>query len=242
VLLTGAGGGLGSAVAERFTSQGATVVCVDLAVADGASSVPSGQGGVGRTVWFAADVSDEADVARLRQRVHEAVGPVDMVFNVAGILRRSGLAETDAVAFRHVVDVNLTGTYIVTRAFADDLIAHGSGRVVNVGSVAGVTGYPALAYAASKAGVASLTRSLLHDFWGTGVTVNAVCPGAMATPMMDASIVDAVTRKTPASRVVPPQEVAAVFDFFAGDEAASVNGQVLVVDGGATTVFQYPDR
>ena len=148
-------------------------------------------------MWFAANISVETDVAELRRQVHDAVGPVDMVFNVAGILQRTGLAETDAAAFRHVVDVNLTGTYIVTRAFADDLIGHGSGRVVNVGSVAGVTGYPALAYAASKAGVASLTRSLLHDFWGTGVTVNAVCPGAMATPMMDASIMDAVTRKTP---------------------------------------------
>lgn len=239
VLLTGANGGLGRAVAKRFLSQGATVVCVDVQIPE-VHQETSTSGG--RAVWFAADVSLEDAVERLRDSVHDAVGPVDMVFNVAGILQRTGLKETNATEFRRIIDVNLTGTYIVTRAFAGDMTNRGWGRVVNVGSVASVTGYPALAYAASKAGVASLTKSLLHDFWGTGVTANAVCPGAMETPMMDGSIVDAVTRKTPSARVVPPAEVAGLFDFLASDDAASVNGQVIVVDGGATTVFQYPDR
>lgn len=111
----------------------------------------------------------------------------------------------------------------------------GWGRVVNTASIAGVTGYVYPSYAASKAGVVNLTRSLLVDFWGTGVTVNALCPGAMDTEMLDRSAIPAFIRKTPAGRVVTPQEVAAVFDFLAGEEAACVNGATIVVDVGPLT-------
>jgi NAD(P)-dependent dehydrogenase (short-subunit alcohol dehydrogenase family) len=174
--------------------------------------------------------------------VHDELGPVDMAFNIAGILESKGLRGTDAATFRRILDVNVIGTHNVTRAFGPDMTGRGWGRVVNVGSIASVTGFPTLAYAASKAAVVGLTRSLLHAFWGTGVTVNAACPGAMDTPMMNRDLIDAAVRKTPAARIVPPEEVAAVFEFFASEQSASINGQILVIDGGATSVFDYAGR
>jgi 3-oxoacyl-[acyl-carrier protein] reductase len=237
-LITGASGGLGRAVTERFAGLGADLACVDLHLPDPLPEIT----GRGKLAWFATDVSDEAAVARLREEVHAELGPVDMVFNIAGILASKGLRSTDADTFRRVLDVNVVGTHNVTRAFAADMTGRGWGRVVNVGSIASVTGFNTLAYAASKAAVAGLTRSLLHAFWGTGVTVNAVCPGAMDTPMLHRELLDAAVRKTPSARIVSPGEVAAVFEFFAGEHAASINGQLLVVDGGATAVFDYADR
>jgi NAD(P)-dependent dehydrogenase (short-subunit alcohol dehydrogenase family) len=238
VLITGAAGGLGLAVAARFATLGADLACVDRSVPNPLPDIA----GQGKLAWFAGDVSDEAAVARLRDDVRDELGPVDMVFNIAGILESKGLRSTDADTFRRVMDVNVVGTHNVTRAFAADMTSRGWGRVVNVGSVASVTGFPQLAYAASKAAVAGLTRSLVHAFWGTGVTVNAVCPGPMDTPMMDPSYLDSAARKTPTGRIVQPDEVAAVFEFFAAEQSASINGQILVVDGGATSVFDYADR
>jgi len=235
-LVTGAAGGLGSAVAQRLSTAGATVVCVDvdeIAAVERARSLPSPAHG------FAMDVSSEGEVAAGCARVQHEVGDVDIVVNVAGILLRKGLQDTTSEEFRRVLDVNLTGTFLVTRAFTPGMVRRGWGRVVNISSIAAVTGYEYPAYAASKAGVSSLTRSLLHDLWGTGVTVNGICPGAMLTPMMAWEAADRMVAKTPAGRLVPPEEVAALVAFLSSDEAASVNGQSIVVDGGATAVFRY---
>ncbi len=240
-VVTGAARGLGQAVARRLAASGATVACADVdGVAARKTAEEIGADG-GRAAGFEVDVTSEASLAALREQVHAVLGRVDMVMNVAGILDRRQMADTDGEAFRRVIDVNLTGTYLTTRAFAADMTERGWGRVVNTASIAGVTGYVYPSYAASKAGVVNLTRSLLVDFWGTGVTVNAVRPGAMDTEMLDRSAIPAFIRKTPAGRVVTPQEVAAVFDFLAGEEAACVNGATIVVDGGATAVFRYAD-
>lgn len=240
-VVTGAAGGLGRAVAERLAAGGAAVACADVSPQAAEVTAASINAAGGRAVALPVDVSSEDSLARLREQVHAALGPADMLVNVAGILVRQQLDAADAASFRRVLDVNLVGTYLAVRAFAADMVSRGWGRVVNIGSIAAVTGYPYPAYAASKAGVVNLTRSLLIDFWGTGVTVNAVCPGAMDTPMMDHAARAAMERRTPAGRVVSPAEVAAVVDFLTSAEAGCVNGASIVVDGGATSVFRYVD-
>ncbi|WP_431908683.1 SDR family NAD(P)-dependent oxidoreductase [Amycolatopsis thermoflava] len=237
LLVTGAGGGLGRAIARRFAADGVPVVCVDLD-AEAARRTADDTGSVAHGV----DITDESAVMALRARLADAGLLPSCLINAAGVLVRRQLADTDAATFSRVLDVNVTGAFTMTRAFAADLIASGRGRIINIASIAGTTGYQFPAYAASKAALINLTRSLLVDFWGTGVTVNAVCPGAMDTPMLDRSAFASFQRRTPTRRVATPDEVAGVCAFLASEDAAAVNGQSIVVDGGATAVFRYTDQ
>lgn len=241
-LVTGAGGGLGSAIARRFARDGHPVVCVDVDEA-AARRTAAGLTDAGvRAIGCGVDVTDERAVAALHELLAERGLLPQHVVNAAGILPRGQMRDTDAATFRRVLDVNLTGAYTVTRAFSAELVASRAGRLINIASIAGTTGYPFPAYAASKAALINLTRSLVIDFWGTGVTVNAVCPGAMDTPMLDRSAVAAFVRRTPTRRVATPDEVAGVCAFLASHDAAAINGQSIVVDGGATAIFSYTDQ
>jgi NAD(P)-dependent dehydrogenase (short-subunit alcohol dehydrogenase family) len=241
-VVTGAGGGLGRAVAMTLAAGGTQVACADLdldAARETAQLVITA-GGV--AVAHHADVGNQASVQRWRDAVRNALGPVSVVVNVAGVLDRRPWDEVDLEAFLRVIRVNLGGAYACTRAFAPDLVAAGWGRVVNIASIAGVTGYPYPSYAASKAGVVNLTRSLLREFWGTGTTVNAICPGAMDTPMLHREAVETMRSRTPAGRIVTPEEVAGVVKFLCTPAADCIDGAAVVVDGGATALFQYFDE
>ncbi|RZK72853.1 MAG: SDR family oxidoreductase, partial [Rhodococcus sp. (in: high G+C Gram-positive bacteria)] len=159
--------------------------------------------------------------------------------NIAGILRRTHLADTTADSWRQVMDVNVTAPFLLTQAFADDLKAAEYGRVINCASFAGTRGYEYSAYAASKAALINLTSSLMFDFWGTAVTVNAVAPGAMVTPMLDRPAAERMAAKTPTGRILDPDDVAAVIGFIAGRASRGVNGTTTVIDGGASLLFSY---
>lgn len=238
-VVTGAGGGLGAAVARRLAADGTAVACVDID-ADAAEATAGRLRAEGRSAaGYGTDVTSEAALTRLREDVHRDLGRPSTLMNIAGILDRRQLADLDGDAFRRVVDVNLTGTYLAVRAFAGDLRRASRGRIVNTASIAAANGYAFPAYAASKAAVANLTRSLLLDFWRTTVTVNGVCPGPMRTPMLDENAEEAFLNQTPAHRIATPEEVAEVFAFLAGPGADCVNGQNIVVDGGATAVFRW---
>ncbi|MQA07864.1 MAG: SDR family oxidoreductase [Pseudonocardiaceae bacterium] len=241
-LITGAGGGLGSAIAHRFAADGHPVVCLDIehaaAERTAAALVETGA----TATAYGLDITNESAVEAMR----EFLATVDMlprlVINAAGILYRGQVDTTDPATFRRVLDVNVTGAYTVTRAFGPDLVASGTGRLINIASIAGMNGHPFTAYATSKGALVNLTRALVLDFWGTGVTVNAICPGAMDTPMLNRSAMASFLRKTPTKRVTAPDEVAGVCAFLASGDAASINGQTVVVDGGATAVFSYTDQ
>ncbi len=238
-VITGAGGGLGRAVATTLAAGGAQVACsdVDLDAVEQTADMVRKAGGVASA--RRVDVTVEASVEQWRDEVHEAHGRAAIVANVAGILDRQQMLDADLEAYMKVLQVNLGGTYGCTRTFAPDLIDAGWGRVVNVASIAGVTGYPYPSYASSKAGVVNLTRSLLVDLWGSGVTVNSVCPGAMDTPMLHRDALEAMLSRTPSGRIVTPEEIAGVLGFLCTDAAACINGAAIVVDGGATAVFRY---
>jgi NAD(P)-dependent dehydrogenase (short-subunit alcohol dehydrogenase family) len=242
VLVAGAGGGLGRAVARRFAAGAEPVVCVDLDADAACRAAAEVADAGGEAAWFGTDLTDDDAVAGLRASLAAAALRPRVVINAAGVLVRRQLADTDTRTFRRVLEVNVVGAFNVVRAFAADLRAADAGRLINVASIAGTTGYPFPAYATSKAALINLTRALVLDFWGTGVTANAVCPGAMDTPMLDRSAIDAFVSRTPTSRVVTPEEVAGVCAFLASPDAAGINGQTVVVDGGATAYFSYTDQ
>ncbi len=242
VLVTGAGGGMCAGVNSRLAADGHTVVCVDLSLEAAGAARDRVAAGGGTAFAFAADVTDEDSVAQLMSDVTREVGNIEVLVNAAGILDRKYLDELEVAAFRRALDVNLVGPFAMIRALAPGLVERGWGRIINISSIAGITGYPYPSYAASKAGLSNLTRSLLMDFWGTGVTVNSICPGVVDTPMVIQAVRDQVPRKVPTQKIIQPEEIGALVCFLLGDDAQNINGTDLVIDGGATQLFRLFDR
>jgi 2-hydroxycyclohexanecarboxyl-CoA dehydrogenase len=238
--ITGAGGGLGRVTALRLAACGIRVACSDYDEQAARTTLQDVVAAGGRGTAARVDVASEADVGRWRAEITRDLGRVSVLLNIAGTLDRRMMAELDHHAFLRSLETNVAGPYLATRTFADDLRAAGTaGRVVNVASIAGFTGYPYPGYAASKAALLNLTRTLLLDFWGTGVTINAVCPGAMDTPMIKREAIPLMEAKTPIGRVATPEDVAAAIEFLVSQAASGINGASLVIDGGATAVFRY---
>lgn len=241
VLVTGAGGGIARGINARLSAAGFDLVCADLGSAAETAAEAVRAGG-GNALAVAVDVTDDASVADLQSVLDASDIRVDAVVNVAGVMNRGGLADLSAADFERVVAINLVGPYRVIRAFAPGMIERGWGRVVNISSIAARNGYPFPSYAASKAGLSNLTRSLLDDFWGTGVTVNNVCPGPVEAPMLSDAVREEIRRHVPTARAVEPDEIGAAVAYLLSDDARSISGADLVVDGGASAYFQLSDR
>lgn len=237
ILITGAGGGMCAGINARLAQAGHHVVCVDLDLNRSQEAASKIRAHGGKATAFAADVSDEQAVATLHKHVADAVGPVHVLVNAAGILDRKYLKDSDARSFRHAIDINLVGPFVMIKKFSDDMVRAGWGRIINIASIAGTTGYPYPSYAASKAGLANLTRSLLEDFWGTGLTVNNICPGVVDTPMVIDEVRQQVRRRVPTGQIVDPAEIGGLVNFLISDDAKNINGTNLVIDGGATQLF-----
>lgn len=234
-IVTGAARGIGREVAQTLAAEGYDLVLVDLADAGAGFANPAGVS----VLAVDADVSSEEDVAALTAQVD---GAPDVLVNCAGISHIAPAEATTAAQWRRVLDVNLTGPFLLCRAFAPALLAAGRGSVVNVASIAGLHAVAdRAAYNASKHGLIGLTRTLAAEWGGRGVRVNAVCPGWVKTPMddedqaaggySDADIVDRV----PMARFAAAGDIAQAILFLA-DPAKSgfVNGVALPVDGGWT--------
>jgi NAD(P)-dependent dehydrogenase (short-subunit alcohol dehydrogenase family) len=236
VLVTGAASGIGRACVERLTSDGGVVAAVDL---DRAAL-----GGLG-ALALAADVTDADALADAVARVEADLGPLDAVVNVAGITGSRAAAEchvTPVEEWRRVLDVNLTGTFLVCRAVLPGMLARGGGCIVNIASAAGLVAFPGrCAYTASKGGVVQLTRSLAADYAARGIRANAICPGMVDTPMTrwrleDPDLEAAVLAKIPAGRVATTGEVAQAVALMVRGELPYMNGAMLVLDGAWTAV------
>ncbi len=238
-VVTGAGGGLGRAVALRLAAGGARVACSDVNL-DNVNAVAEEIRATGAEAHAAhVDITDVDSLGAWRESVVRELGTPALLCNVAGILDRRFLADLPMDDFMKVVTTNLGGTYACTKAFLPDLLAADYGRIVNISSISGVRGYPYPSYGASKAGMLGLMNALLVDLWGTEVTINSVCPGAMDTPMLNHDALAQMVARTPAGKIAKPEDVAAVVDFLCGPEARVINGATIVVDGGATAVFRY---
>lgn len=238
VLVTGAGGGMAAGINAALAAAGHTVLCADLDRAAAEAAAAAVQDSGGNAAAFGVDVTSEESIEVLRAQTSTEVGPIEALVNAAGVLDRAGLREGDATAFRSVLAINLVGPYAMIRAFAPSMIDHGWGRIVNISSIAGVTGYPYPSYAASKAGLSNLTRSLLADFWGAGITVNAICPGVVDTPMVPDIVREQVPNRIPTQKIIDPLEIGALVVFLLTDGARSINGAEILIDGGATALFE----
>jgi len=236
-LVTGAGAGIGAAVARRLADEGATVAVVDRN-ADAAQAVAAQitEGG-GRAVGVGADVTDATAVAAAVEAAAAIDGALHIVINNAGVVRAAMLPDLDEEKFRSVVDVHLMGTYHVLRAALDRLPDDGTGRIINSTSAAGLVGTIGQAnYAAAKAAIVGLTKSAARELAKRGITVNAVAPLA-ATAMTETvrtnpKFAAKTLERIPLGRFAEPEEVAGAFAFLASDDAAYITGQVLCVDGG----------
>lgn len=225
-LVSGAASGIGAAVADRLETEGATVVRCDLApIEDG----------------VVCDVTDPAACAAAITETLERHEQLDILVNVAGIAASSRIEDVTPEVWRKVIEVNLTGTFLLSQAGLQPLI-ESKGNIVNMASLAGIKGTPYnAAYCASKGGVIALTRSMATELAPTGVRVNAVCPGAVNTPMLqgmglpeDADINLLIRSMSALGGLIEPDEVAAAVAYLASSEAANISGTTLAIDGAAS--------
>lgn len=237
VLITGGASGLGLAAAQAFANEQAKIVIVDLLDDKAracAQALGLGHEGIG------ADVASETDVANAIAFTMAKYGKIDVVINSAGIPDTfKPTVEQDVAAFRRLVDIHLTGTYMVSKAAAVHMLAQNSGAIINLSSVAGVLGLaPRNAYSAAKAGISMMTRTMGCEWASHGVRVNAVAPGYMLTPffqkLMDEGKLDGkkILRRTPAGRFGSAGNIADAMLFLASRQAEFITGITLPVDGG----------
>jgi len=225
-LVSGAASGIGAAVADRLAEDGATVVRADIAEAAGGVRL---------------DVTDADSCATAVAHTLETFGRLDVLANVAGVGGAAAIVDVDPDEWRRVIDVNLTGTFLLSQAAVPALL-ESKGCIVNMGSVAGLRATPYnAAYCASKGGVVMLTKSMAIELAKAGVRVNAVCPASVDTPFLrnfvipDGADLSLFARAaSPMGRIIEPSEVAAAVSYLASDDARTVSGTTLVIDGAAT--------
>ncbi|WP_369188266.1 SDR family NAD(P)-dependent oxidoreductase [Streptomyces sp. R08] len=230
-LVTGGGSGIGLAIAQRLEADGLQVATLDLNPSD-------------RGFSRKADVCDRAQVDEALTEIREQLGPVTVLVNAAGMEGYKRFANLTFEAWQRVIDVNLHGVFHCVQAVLPDMVEAGWGRIVNISSSSAQSGQPFMThYVASKSAVNGLTKALALELGPQGITVNAVPPGFIDTPMLRRSeerrllggTVDEHIQHTPVRRVGRPEDIAAACAFLASEEAGYITGQILGVNGGRNT-------
>ena len=237
-IVTGAGRGMGKTVAERLAALGVKVIVNDYNSELADDTVESIKRGGGDAVAASGDVSVADDVRRVVENAVDWAGPVQVLINNAGVLMPTKVIDIDENEWDRVVDVNLKGTYLFSRAVLPSMQRSGWGRIVNFSSTAGknVSTIGGAHYTAAKAGILGFTRHLAKEVAHFGITVNAVCPGLINTEMVRSTInrdqLEDYAKKFPIQRIGEPEEVADLVVFLVSDKSRYITGSSLDINGG----------
>jgi 3-oxoacyl-[acyl-carrier protein] reductase len=236
VVVTGAGRGIGRAIALKFAAEGAEIACVSR-TAENSEKVAGEVRALGRKAWaHAVDVADGAAVNAAAEKILAEAGRVDVLINNAGVTRDGLLMRMSEADWDTVLDTNLKGAFLFTKAFTRALLKQRSGRIINVASIIGLIGNAGQCnYAASKAALIGFTKSAARELASRGITVNAIAPGFIETDMTAAVNEEwrkELLSKIPLNRFGQPEEIADAALFLAGPAGRYITGQVLTVDGG----------
>ena len=245
-VVTGGGRGIGASIAAVLAREGATVSVLGRDATRLAAQVAA-LGGEAKAQAVGVDVTDEASVRGAFASIRERFARVDILVNNAGQAKSAPFARTDLALWRHLIDANLTGTFLCTREVLPEMTRRGSGRIVNVASTAGLLGYAYVsAYCAAKHGVIGLTRAVALEAAKSGVTVNAVCPGYTETEIVADAVANIVSKtgkseadaraalvaRNPQGRMILPEEVASAVVWLCLPGSGSITGQAIAIAGG----------
>ncbi|MTD43091.1 glucose 1-dehydrogenase [Conexibacter sp. W3-3-2] len=238
VVITGGSRGLGAGIVQAFLDAGDVVATCSRSATPRTDAWAADPATAERFLFAPVDIVDVAAAQAFVAQVLERFGRIDVLVNNAGIARDGviGLASDEDIDT--VLDLNLKATFTMTRLVARRMLLAGSGRIVNISSIVGLSGYRGLSvYSATKAGLDGFSRSLARELGARGITVNSVAPGYLRTEMshgLDESQLQQIARRTPAGRLGEPEDIAGVVLFLCSPAASFMTGQTLVVDGGLT--------
>jgi 2-hydroxycyclohexanecarboxyl-CoA dehydrogenase len=238
VVITGAGRGMGASIAERLAAEGARVAVTDVDEKSALATAEALDGAAG----FRLDITNAAEVDARIPEIAAALGPIDALVNNAGWDRLAPFLETDEGLWDRIIDINLRGPIRMTKAVLPQMVERRSGRIVNISSDAGRVGSTGEAvYSACKAGIIGFGKTIAREMARHNITVNAICPGPTATPLLESMVgegndklIDALKRGIPMRRLGEPEDVAGVVAFIVSEEASFITGQTVSVSGGLT--------
>jgi NAD(P)-dependent dehydrogenase (short-subunit alcohol dehydrogenase family) len=249
-VITGAGSGIGRACSLRFAAEGGRIAVADVAEEAGRAVAAEVEAVGGEAAFFAADVADEASVARLYDEAETRFGAVHVLVNNAGVLvpGDESVLETELAVWERALAINLTGVFLCCKHGIPKVLAAGGGSVINMGSISGLVGSATsqIAYAASKGGVIAMTRDIAVEFAKRNVRANAICPGPVETPLalqVYGGEENWQRRRIhiPTGSLGRPEDVADAALYLASEESRWVNGTCLVVDGGISIAYTTPE-
>ena len=237
VLITGAGRGMGQAFAQRLTEEGARVAVTDVDEKSALETAAELDGAAG----FRLDITNAAEVTATVDEIAGVLGPVDALVNNAGWDQLSPFLDTDEDLWDRIIDINLRGPIRMTKAVLPGMVERRGGRVVNISSDAGRVGSTGEAvYSACKAGIIGFSKTVAREVARYGITVNSICPGPTATPLLESMVgdheklIESLKRGIPLGRLGAPDDVAGAVAFMVSDDAGFITGQTLSVSGGLT--------